>query len=225
MEWKKLLSEGVDDFREGVFDFWDCVFNFVGTIEWSITTVLNTIVILGIITQGYYLSRYLKRTMFTKEGPNAAFPYSNANIKPNSLEPKYVPFDDEIIMAVQDNISLIENRAISERISTFLLGQDIRTLEPLATGRIVITDKAFVFEGDKVDKRIPWNEIKSSDLGATWESYLKITLKDGPSQIYEISKKDEKMNFKFVVYLCELSTPRGYKPEKRTIKFRTPNKK
>lgn len=62
-----------------------------------------------------------------------------------------------------------------------------KTLQAVATGRLLVTDRAFVFEGTDKNERITWTQIADIEIMADGFGVAK---RSGPRRIYAVSAPD-----------------------------------
>ena len=92
-------------------------------------------------------------------------------IEPQDMDDKYRPLIKEKICSVLTGVSLLELRkapSILDMLPTFLTKQ-FEKMSPfsVAVGRVLLTNQAFIFEGDKLGHRIEWDKIGKIEIELT----------------------------------------------------------
>ncbi len=129
------------------------------------------------------------------------------NLKPlSAFDYGYRPVAKESLIAVQDNASRLElkssgtYRASSASVSMpivkgvrYRVGSSRiiaeKSLQVTASGRLLITDKAVVFESPQSNERITWGQIASVELMI--DGY-KIAKRTGPPRTFVVNSPDPK---------------------------------
>ena len=237
MEWKKLLSKGVDYCRELVFDFWELVFDFWEGVNFQLLVSVHKYVhsIMGPIMTlmfevsfaGFFLYfgglkcyNWLERKI-RKKGPKAALLTGKEpfQINPLLLMHPYNTSGDERVMGTQEGISLKEYATITDPIWSLLqITFKKKELLTVDTGRIVITTHAFVYEGNEINHRIEWDKIVYNNCRDRW---LKINFRHGRAKHYAVDDKAKELNHKFLASMSWFSQSTG----KRASRANMPNKR
>ncbi len=123
-------------------------------------------------------------------------------LDPLELKERYGIVGDEKLMGVQDYVIFRDDQTITQRAFRVLKNLArknnlIRKIVkfPLAEGRLLITTKAFVFEGIEVNHRIEWNKVCKIFCG---NKTLRINFRNGTAQLYQIDESVQKMEGQFV---------------------------
>jgi len=136
-----------------------------------------------------------REKFFVEEG-KVSFPV----IDPNDYS--YRPVAKESLLAVHDDINRLEMKSTGRYTTSgmsvsvpltkgvrFRLGNgSIRTQKALqitASGRLLITDKAIIYESSEKNERIPWGQI--SDIELLFDGY-KIFKRSGLPKMFSFSK-------------------------------------
>ena len=172
-------------------------------MEW-LNLIFGTVVafVLLVIKVAKHVYDFYKLKTVIK-GPKAPPPLDLLHIDPDSLKEKYTLIDNEILLAIQENIHLAEYKPKTNQLFKINIKYE---WVPIDKGRILITNKAIVFEGDRHSYRHLWANVPKTNCQLR---SFKIHFINEPVQGYVIDIVDEELNMKFAFAVSNFAKQGG----------------
>jgi hypothetical protein len=136
----------------------------------------------------------------------------------NATEHRYRPVTSENLLAIQDRAARMEMKSTGRyktgRISVsipivkgvrYRIGSGSvhakKSWNVTARGRLLVTDKAIVFEGGDKNERINWTQVANVELMS--DGFI-ITKRSGPQRTYQVASPDPKFAAMIELMLARL---------------------